>query len=39
MQVKMEPTRNGFGQAIEELGKDEKVVALGGRYYLLYSDG
>jgi len=29
MQVKMEPTRNGFGQAIEELGKDEKVVALG----------
>jgi len=29
MQVKMEPTRNGFGRAIEELGKDEKVVALG----------
>jgi len=29
MQVKMEPTRNGFGKAIEELGKDEKVVALG----------
>ena len=29
MQVEMEPTRNGFGQAIEELGKDEKVVALG----------
>ncbi len=29
MKVKMEPTRNGFGQAIEELGKDEKVVALG----------
>lgn len=29
MQVKMEPTRNGFGQAIEELGKDEKVVAFG----------
>jgi len=29
MQVKMEPTRNGFGQAIEELGKDENVVALG----------
>ena len=29
MQVKMEPTRNGFGQAIEELGKDEKVIALG----------
>jgi len=31
MQVKMEPTRNGFGRAIEELGKDEKVVALGGK--------
>jgi len=29
MQVKMEPTRNGFGRAIEELGKDEKIVALG----------
>ena len=29
MQVKMDATRNGFGQAIEELGKDEKVVALG----------
>jgi transketolase len=29
MQVKMESTRNGFGQALEELGKDEKVVALG----------
>jgi len=29
MQVKMEPTRNGFGRAIEELGNDEKVVALG----------
>ena len=29
MQVKMEPTRNGFGRAIEELGKDERVVALG----------
>ena len=29
MQVKMEPTRNGFGQAIEELGNDKKVVALG----------
>ena len=29
MQVKMEPTRNGFGKAIEELGKDKKVVALG----------
>jgi len=29
MQVQMEPTRNGFGRAIEELGKDEKVIALG----------
>jgi len=29
MQAKMEPTHNGFGRAIEELGKDEKVVALG----------
>jgi len=29
MQVKMKPTRNGFGKAIEELGKDEKIVALG----------
>jgi len=29
MQVKMEPTRNGFGRALEELGKDKKVVALG----------
>ena len=29
MQVKMEPTRNGFGQAIEELGDDKNVVALG----------
>jgi len=29
MQVKMEPTRNGFGQAIEELGNDKNVVALG----------
>ena len=29
MQVQMEPTRNGFGRAIEELGNDEKVVALG----------
>jgi len=28
-QVKMEPTRNGFGKAIEELGKDKNVVALG----------
>jgi len=33
MQVKIEPTHNGFGKAIEELGKDEKVVTLGGRYY------
>jgi len=29
MQVKMVPTRNGFGKAIEELGNDKKVVALG----------
>ena len=29
MQVKMEPTRNGFGKALEELGKDKRVVALG----------
>jgi len=29
MQVKMEATRNGFGRALEELGKDEKVIALG----------
>jgi len=29
MQVKIEPTRNGFGRAIEVLGNDEKVVALG----------
>ena len=29
MQVKMEATRNGFGRAIEELGKDKKIVALG----------
>jgi len=29
MQVQMEPTRNGFGRALEELGKDTKVVALG----------
>ena len=29
MQVKMEPTRNGFGRAIEELGNDKNVVALG----------
>jgi len=29
MQVKMVPTRNGFGQALEELGQDERIVALG----------
>ena len=29
MQVKMVPTRNGFGQALEELGQDEKIMALG----------
>ena len=29
MQVKMVPTRNGFGQALEELGQDEKIIALG----------
>jgi len=29
MQVKMIPTRNGFGQALEELGQDERIVALG----------
>ncbi|GAG65087.1 unnamed protein product [marine sediment metagenome] len=29
MQVKMIPTRNGFGQALEELGQDEKIIALG----------
>jgi len=29
LQVQMEPTRNGFGRAIEELGNDKKVVALG----------
>ena len=29
LQVKMEPTRNGFGRAIEELGNDKNVVALG----------
>ena len=29
MQVKMEPTRNGFGQALEELGQDKRIVALG----------
>jgi len=29
MQVKMVPTRNGFGQALEELGQDKRIVALG----------
>ena len=29
MQVQMDATRNGFGRALEELGKDEKVIALG----------
>ena len=29
MQVNMEPTRDGFGQAIEELGDDKNVVVLG----------
>ncbi len=29
MQVKMEPTRKGFGQALAESGGDERVVALG----------
>lgn len=29
MQVKMVPTRDGFGQALEELGQDEKIIALG----------
>jgi transketolase len=29
LQVQMEPTRNGFGRAIEELGNNKKVVALG----------
>jgi len=29
MQVKMVPTRNGFGQALEELGQDGKIIALG----------
>jgi len=29
MRVKMEPTHNGFGQAIEELGNDKNVIALG----------
>jgi transketolase len=29
MKVKMEPTRKGFGQALAELGSDERVVCLG----------
>ena len=29
MQVKMEPTRKGFGQALAECGGDERVVGLG----------
>jgi len=29
MKVKMEPTRKGFGQALEEKGGDERVVCLG----------
>jgi transketolase len=29
MKVKMDPTRMGFGRAIEKLGSDERVVALG----------
>jgi transketolase len=29
MQVKMVPTRNGFGKALDKLGEDEKIVALG----------
>jgi len=29
MQVKMEPTRIGFGKALDKLGEDEKIVALG----------
>ena len=29
MQVKMEPSRKGFGQALAESGKDERVVCLG----------
>jgi transketolase len=29
MKVKMEPTRKGFGQALEEKGSDERVVCLG----------
>jgi transketolase len=29
MQVKMEPTRKGFGQSLQENGDDERVVCLG----------
>ena len=29
MKVKMEPTRKGFGQALADNGKDERVVCLG----------
>ncbi|TKJ45774.1 transketolase [Candidatus Aerophobetes bacterium Ae_b3b] len=29
MKVEMDATRNGFGRAIEKLGSDERVVALG----------
>jgi transketolase len=29
MQVRMEPTRKGFGQALERLGDDERIVCLG----------
>ncbi len=29
MRVEMEPTRNGFGKALEKLGEDPRVVALG----------
>jgi len=29
MRVKMQPTRNGFGKALEKLGQDERIVALG----------
>ncbi|MCD6575273.1 transketolase, partial [Candidatus Aerophobetes bacterium] len=30
MKVKMDATRNGFGRAIEKLGEDKRVIALGG---------
>jgi len=29
MQVKMVPTRNGFGKALDKQGEDEKIVVLG----------